>query len=127
MGEQDVREAVERLLGPPVDGYELEFVEHVVGNDSPFHSPLADAIGAWVDANDPGATLAPIVMPGFSDSHWWRRAFGSEVTVYGFCPQRDMDAFQAASLVHSADERIKVADVEYAARFFAELAPRVLV
>ena len=127
MGEQDVRETVERLLGPPVDSYELEFVEHVIGNDSPFHSPLADAIGAWVDANDPGATLAPIVMPGFSDSHWWRRAFGSEVTVYGFCPQRDMDAFQAASLVHSADERIKVADVEYAARFFAELAPRVLV
>ena len=36
----------------------------------------------------------PIVMPGFSDSHWFRKAFKSSV-VYGFHPRRELDLFTA--------------------------------
>ena len=32
-------------------------------------------------------------MPGFSDSHWFRQAFGS--TVYGFCPHREIDLLRS--------------------------------
>jgi acetylornithine deacetylase/succinyl-diaminopimelate desuccinylase-like protein len=113
------------LLGPFADEVEVEFVDQVVGNSSPGETPLAETIAAWLADADPGASLVPIVMPGFSDSHWFRKAFGSAV-VYGFCPQRELDLFAAAPLVHSADERAAVADVELAAGFFAELPQRVL-
>ena len=64
-------------------------------------------------------------MAGFSDSHWFRRAFDS-ATVYGFCPQREMSLLEAAPLVHSADERAAVADIEFAARFYRDIIQRVL-
>jgi len=127
MGRDEVRErAVEVLRLEEHPGVELEFADEVIGNDSPLETPLAEAITDWVAANDPGAGVVPIVMAGFSDSHWWRRAFGSDVTVYGFCPQRDMTVAEATPLVHSADERIKASDMEFAARFFADIAREVL-
>jgi acetylornithine deacetylase/succinyl-diaminopimelate desuccinylase-like protein len=127
LGRDEVRERIEgalRLSEHPDVG--LEFADSVVGNDSPLDTPLAAAIEDWVAANDPGATVVPIVMAGFSDSHWWRRAFGAETTVYGFSPQRDMTVAEATPLVHSADERIKASDVELAARFFADMARSLL-
>jgi acetylornithine deacetylase/succinyl-diaminopimelate desuccinylase-like protein len=65
-----------------------------------------------------------MVMPGFSDSHWFRQAF--DATAYGFCPQSGMTLTEVEPLVHGADERIKVSDVELAARFFFEIVPEVL-
>ncbi len=126
LGEPEVRERVEAFFGPALDGAEIEFAHNVTGNESPASSPLADEITRWVAENDPGAGVVPIVMPGFSDSHWWRKAFGAATTVYGFSPQRDMTLFESAPLVHSADERIKVSDVELAARFFADISRTVL-
>jgi acetylornithine deacetylase/succinyl-diaminopimelate desuccinylase-like protein len=64
-------------------------------------------------------------MPAFSDSNWFRGAF-PDATVYGFCPQRGMTYPEAAPLVHGADERVKAADVEYAASFFRDVAVEVL-
>jgi acetylornithine deacetylase/succinyl-diaminopimelate desuccinylase-like protein len=68
--------------------------------------------------------VLPIVMPGFSDSHWFRKAF--DATVYGFCPQNAMSLAEATPLVHGADERVSIADVELGARCFWELPQRVL-
>lgn len=119
------RERVTALLGPLGDEVELELDGIVVGNRSPLKGELFDAIAAWVAEADPGATPVPIVMPGFSDSHWFRRAFGA-ATVYGFSPQRELDLVRAAPLVHGADERAAVADVELAASFFADLPRRLL-
>jgi acetylornithine deacetylase/succinyl-diaminopimelate desuccinylase-like protein len=65
------------------------------------------------------------VMSGFSDSHWFRQAFGS-ATVYGFNPQREIGELEATPLVHGADERAAASDVELAASFFADVAQRVL-
>jgi acetylornithine deacetylase/succinyl-diaminopimelate desuccinylase-like protein len=123
MEEDEVRAQADEILGG--DGYSLEFVEHVVGNRSPSHSHLRDLIEGWLGENDPGATLVPIVMAGFSDSHWFRKAFDA-VTVYGFCPQRKFSLLEAAPLVHSADERAAVSDVEFAARFYRDTIQRVL-
>jgi acetylornithine deacetylase/succinyl-diaminopimelate desuccinylase-like protein len=123
--EQDeVRRQVEAILGGS-DGYSLEFVEGVVGNRSPPSSPLRDVIERWLARNDPGAALAPIVMAGFSDSHWFRKAFDA-ATVYGFCPQRELSLLDAAPLPHGADERAAVADIEFAERFYSEVIREVL-
>jgi acetylornithine deacetylase/succinyl-diaminopimelate desuccinylase-like protein len=119
----DARERIESLLGE--GEYELEFTEAVVGNRSPFESDLLDAVRDWLAEADPGAELAPIVMPGFSDSHWFREAFDSAV-VYGFCPHREISLLEAAPLIHGADERVPAADIELAASFFFDLPRRLL-
>jgi acetylornithine deacetylase/succinyl-diaminopimelate desuccinylase-like protein len=124
MDEPEVRRRVEELLAGSGD-FEIEFTEHVVGNRSPSSTPLADAILQTLDELDPGAALVPIVMPGFSDSHWFRKAFGA-ATVYGFCPQREMSLAEAGPLIHGADERIDSADVELAAEFYSRLCRRLL-
>ncbi len=124
-GPDEVLAHVRTILGELADTVEIEFVERVVGNRSPAQSQFAEAIAASLEQIDPGATLAPIVMPGFSDSHWFRKAF-PEAVVYGFSPQHELDLFTATPLIHGADERTAVADVELAATFFADLSKRVL-
>jgi acetylornithine deacetylase/succinyl-diaminopimelate desuccinylase-like protein len=37
-----------------------------------------------------------------------------------------MDLFEENALMHGADERVRVEDLGLAARFYAELAPKVL-
>jgi acetylornithine deacetylase/succinyl-diaminopimelate desuccinylase-like protein len=123
LGADDALERIESVLGE--GDYEIEFSEQVVGNRSSLDTPLADAIDRWVRDTDPGAGVAPISMPGFSDSHWFRTAF-PDATVYGFCPHREIDLLHAAPLIHGADERVPAADIELAARFFYELPQRVL-
>jgi acetylornithine deacetylase/succinyl-diaminopimelate desuccinylase-like protein len=118
-----VRTRLAEVIGD--DGYELSFDEQVVGNASPVESALMDQIRSFVEREDPGAELAPFTMPGFTDSRWFREAF-PECIAYGFFPQRKMDMFEAAPLIHGKDERIPVEDLGLAARFFAELAPKVL-
>ena len=105
--------------------YSIEFTEQVVGNQSPVQSELMSAIERWVAANDEGASAVPVILPGFSDSRWFRDAF-PDCVAYGFFPQRHQGLLQAAPLVHNADERIDVRDLGFATRFFADLAREIL-
>jgi acetylornithine deacetylase/succinyl-diaminopimelate desuccinylase-like protein len=126
MTQDEVRPLIAELLGPFVDSVETEFVAgNTVGTSSPIDTELAGIVRDWLARADPEARLVPSVMSGFSDSHWFRQAFGS-ATVYGFCPQRVIGELEAAPLVHGADERAAVADVELAASFFADVSRRVL-
>jgi acetylornithine deacetylase/succinyl-diaminopimelate desuccinylase-like protein len=122
VGEEGARQQIAAVLGE--GEHEVEFLEDVIGNRSDYGGPLADAIESWVAEIEPGAEVLPLVMPGFSDSHWFRKAFGA--TVFGFCPQNTMTVAEATPLVHGADERVAVADVELMASFFHELPRRVL-
>ena len=63
----------------------------------------------------PRRRLAPICLSGFTDSHWMRDAFGT--VAYGFFPLRYMDPQLATRLVHSADERASVDDLELGVEF----------
>ena len=100
--------------------YELEFLERWGGTRSPMETPLWRAIEGWVDGIEPGAKLAPVCCAGFTDSHWLRDAFGT--VAYGFFPMRAMDPELAARLIHSADERVHVDDLELGVEFLRELA-----
>ena len=97
----------------------------VAGNRSPIDTPLMDSIRRFVEREDPGATVAPMVFPGFSDSHWWRAAF-PDCVAYGFFPQRAMDAVEQYSLMHAADEHVPVEDLGLAASFYSELVMETL-
>src|SRR5215212_1775317 len=128
LGEDEVRRAMIEVLGSEGgdgDGFRVEFTEQVVGNGSPLASPLRDAIDGWVADNDPGAVTVPVILPGFTDSRWFRKTF-PDCVAYGFFPHRHQSLLEAAPLVHGADERIDVRDLGYAARFYADLARRLL-
>jgi acetylornithine deacetylase/succinyl-diaminopimelate desuccinylase-like protein len=125
LGEDVVRRAIEEVLGSGEDGFRVSFDEQVVGNGSPLDSPLRDAIDGWIAANDPGAETVPVILPGFTDSRWFRRAF-PDCVAYGFFPHKHQTLFDAAPLVHGADERIDVRDLGFAAAFFADTARTLL-
>jgi acetylornithine deacetylase/succinyl-diaminopimelate desuccinylase-like protein len=123
LGEEHARAKIAEVIGD--DGYSVRFDETVIGNRSPIDTPLMEAIRDWVAREDPEAELVPMVLPGFTDSRWFREAF-PDCVAYGFFPQRTMDLFEAIPLIHGADERIPVADLGLATTFYAELAPRLL-
>ena len=118
---QQARARIDLALG---DGdWRIEFNDPVVGNRSDYGGPLAEAIEEWVGTVEPGAEVLPQVMPGFSDSHWFRKAF--DATVFGFAPQR-MSLAETKPLVHGKDERITVEDVELMENLYTWLPPRML-
>jgi acetylornithine deacetylase/succinyl-diaminopimelate desuccinylase-like protein len=129
LGEQAARRRIAQVLGGPsgelAPGLEIEFTEQVVGNGSPVQSPLMDSIRRWVAASDPGAEVVPVILPGFSDSRWFRDAF-PECVAYGFFPQRHQTLLQSAPLMHNADERIDVRDLGLAVRCYSDLIDDLL-
>jgi acetylornithine deacetylase/succinyl-diaminopimelate desuccinylase-like protein len=117
------RDEVESLLRSGIPGdWDLEWIENecVGGTRSPIDTPLWRALEAWVAETEPGAQLAPIVCGGFTDSHYVRSGLGT--TAYGFFPIRAMAPELVARLVHGADERIAVDDLELAVDLYRRLA-----
>src|SRR3954471_20008426 len=123
LGEDHVRRRLTERVGE--NGYEVSFGESVEGNASPLESPLMDHIRDFVSSEEPGAELVPYVMPGFTDSRWFREAF-PDCVAYGFFPMRSMELFEAAPLMHGKDERVRVEDLGLAAGFYSGLARKVL-
>ena len=103
--------------------YELVNLERQGGTRSPIGGPLWDAVASFVEEEEPGASAAPMCVAGFTDSHWLRDAFGT--VAYGFFPSRTLDSETAARLIHSADERVPVEDLELGLRFLLHAARTV--
>jgi len=122
LGEEDALKRIREVLG---DGdYEIEFSETVMGNQSPVESPLMDVIRRWVASVEPDARVVPAILQGFSDSRTFRHAF-PDLVAYGFFPRRAMSLYEAAPLIHSANERIPVVDLGTGADFFAFAAKEI--
>jgi acetylornithine deacetylase/succinyl-diaminopimelate desuccinylase-like protein len=126
LGEQEVREDIASVLGEEAGGgWRMEFSEKVMGNRSPIASTLMEELSSWITERDPGACTVPVILPGFTDSRHFRIAF-PECVAYGFFPHRHQTMLQAAPLVHGADERIDVRDLEFATELYRDLARRIL-
>ena len=103
----------------------MAFDETVVGNRSSADTALMGSIQAFLEREEPGARAVPVLLPGFSDSRWWRAAF-PDCVAYGFFPQRAMGLLDATPLMHGADERIPIEDLAMAARFYSDLMETTL-
>jgi acetylornithine deacetylase/succinyl-diaminopimelate desuccinylase-like protein len=114
----EAERVVRGALGP--GDYELEWIQAQGGTRSPFAGPLWDAVESFVSDLEPEARVVPICVAGFTDSHWLREAFGT--VAYGFFPARAMDPELAARLIHSADERVPVDDLDLGVRFLRHAA-----
>jgi acetylornithine deacetylase/succinyl-diaminopimelate desuccinylase-like protein len=115
----DEQQAVVREVLGEAD-YDLEVLEAHGGTRSTIDTPLWEAVESWIQEVDPGARAAPICQAGFTDSHWFRKVFGT--VAYGFLPSRTMSAEVAARLIHSADERVPVEDLELGVSFLRHAA-----
>ena len=121
---EHVEPMIRAVLGGDID-YELEWIEARGGTRSSLDTPLWRAMEEWVAEVEPGARAAPLACAGFTDSHWLREAFGT--VAYGFFPSTgELPAEVAASLVHSADERIPVADLELGVSWLRHAARSML-
>jgi acetylornithine deacetylase/succinyl-diaminopimelate desuccinylase-like protein len=119
---EEAQALVRRLLG---DGdYELEVLEAHGGTRSSMETPLWEAVESFVGRLEPEARPIPVCVAGFTDSHWFREAFGT--VAYGFFPSRAMDPEVAARLIHSADERVPVDDLELGVEWLRHAARHVL-
>lgn len=110
LGEAAARQRIADVLGAVADLEDVVFTEAVTGNESAVESPLMDAIARWVGDQDPEARTVPVVLPGFSDSNWFRAAF-PQCVAYGFFPMRHQGLLDATPLMHNADERIDIRDL----------------
>ncbi|HEY8192619.1 MAG TPA: M20/M25/M40 family metallo-hydrolase [Gaiellaceae bacterium] len=117
----EVEAQIRELLGR--GDYDLEWIEGQGGTRSPIESPLWDVVESFVADIEPEATVIPLLLSGFTDSHWMREAFGT--VAYGFFPMKTMEPELAARLIHSADERIDVEDLELGVRFLRHAATEV--
>jgi acetylornithine deacetylase/succinyl-diaminopimelate desuccinylase-like protein len=113
-------EAVARSLIPDDVDYEYELMEAQGGTRSPLDTPLWEAVDSFVQQVEPGARTVPICVAGFTDSHWMRASF--DTVAYGFFPLKTMDPEVATMLVHSADERAHVEDIELGVDFLRHAA-----
>jgi acetylornithine deacetylase/succinyl-diaminopimelate desuccinylase-like protein len=122
---EHVEPMIRAVLGGDIE-YELEWIERAQGGTrSALDTPLWQALEEWVAATEPEATAAPLACAGFTDSHWLREAFGT--VAYGFFPATgELPPQVATSLVHSADERIPVSDLELAVGWLRHAAQSVL-
>jgi acetylornithine deacetylase/succinyl-diaminopimelate desuccinylase-like protein len=119
----EVEPVLREVLG---DGdYDFEWIEGRGGTRSPLGGPLWDAVESFVAQIEPQASVLPVPVAGFTDSHWLRDAFGT--VAYGFFPTKAMDPQIAARLIHSADERIAVDDLELAVQCFRHAAVEMAV
>jgi acetylornithine deacetylase/succinyl-diaminopimelate desuccinylase-like protein len=121
---EHVEPMIRAVLGGDVQ-YDLEWIEARGGTRSALDTPLWTALEEFIGDAVPGAKAAPLTCAGFTDSHWLRDAFGT--VAYGFFPASgELPAEVAATLIHSADERIPVADLELGVNWLRHAAQRVL-
>ncbi|MGH2925211.1 MAG: hypothetical protein ACRDK1_04485, partial [Solirubrobacterales bacterium] len=112
--ESEIRDHVHAALGNDF-GYEVELLEPLAGGtESEIDTPLYELIAEYVDQRL-GARLLPFVSPGFSDSHWVRRGYGT--VAYGFAPVFHTDPDEYMRGAHGADEAIEVSDLVEMAEF----------
>ncbi len=113
--EDEVRRHLAEAIGEGID-YEVEFLEPLEGGyESPTETGLWAICEDYLEERCPGATLLPMITPGFTDSHWVRQAFGT--VAYGMAPVIATDVNIYLDSMHGADERLMVADLVDMAEF----------
>ncbi len=124
-GEQAARDRAEAALAGLPFPAELKFDKVIAGNGSPPDSPLMDAIGRWLAVEEPQAATLPFMLPAYTDSRSWRDTFPGCVA-YGFFPQRERSFYEVWPLLHGIDERIAVADLQWAQGAYEAIARDLL-
>jgi acetylornithine deacetylase/succinyl-diaminopimelate desuccinylase-like protein len=83
-------------------------------------SDLYRAIGTVANRHEAGASVAPLVSTGFTDSHYFMEL---GMTCYGFAPFKMTE--QERQRLHGNDERISEENMKFGTRFLYELLQEI--
>jgi acetylornithine deacetylase/succinyl-diaminopimelate desuccinylase-like protein len=87
----------------------------------PAVSPLYDVIREVIERREPGASVVPYLMPGFTDAKCFTR-LGTKW--YGFSPVKLPRGLRFADLYHGNDERIPVDGLRWGTEVLNEVVSR---
>ncbi len=90
---------------------EIGVLEWEQAEPSRLDTELYEAIKAVAKEEAPGVPVVPVLVPWFTDSHWFREL---GITAYGFEPT-EVDRTHMATM-HGVDERIPLKDIENGVR-----------
>jgi acetylornithine deacetylase/succinyl-diaminopimelate desuccinylase-like protein len=119
--EAEVRAALDGLDAR----WDLEWINVVRGNSSPYPTPLSEAIRAVLRRHVPQSVLGNTHCIAFTDSRWLRAAL-PEVVACNFDPHIEESYADVGGRAHNVDERILTRDLAFEA-FFAEQVARELL
>lgn len=83
---------------------------------SPYDTECFNVINKVISRNMPGVPVVPMVMPWFTDSHWFRDI---GISSYGFAPIK-IDQTHLATM-HGKDERIPIANYKEGIKLLYEV------
>jgi acetylornithine deacetylase/succinyl-diaminopimelate desuccinylase-like protein len=104
-------------------GDEIEAEGKIEGKSVPPSSLNTDffqAIQKFASKNDPGCPVAPLLLPGATDSRFLRE---KGITTYDFCPFRLPE--KEIMRVHGNDERISLENLKFGMRMLVEVIKEV--
>jgi acetylornithine deacetylase/succinyl-diaminopimelate desuccinylase-like protein len=87
---------------------------------SSLNTDFFQAIQKFASQNDPGCPVAPLLLPGATDSRFLRE---KGMTTYDFCPFRLPE--KEIMRVHGHDERISLENLKFGMRMLAEVIKEV--
>jgi acetylornithine deacetylase/succinyl-diaminopimelate desuccinylase-like protein len=97
----------------------------VIQRSSPYESepgsPLFELMGQVLQEHHPGCVLAPYIVPGATDG---RILVEKGVKVYGFAPSRAEPGWTALEMAHARNERISLANMDFATSVLYDVVRR---
>lgn len=100
---------------------EFTVLDNVRAEASPTNTELYDAIKAVAAQEQPGIPVVPVVVPWFTDSHWFRD-FGT--VAYGFEPI-EVDPEHLATM-HGKNERVQVKNLKDSVRRLQKIVEKIV-
>jgi acetylornithine deacetylase/succinyl-diaminopimelate desuccinylase-like protein len=116
---EDLVAEVRAIVG---DDIEIEVTRSLPAMDGDPADPVLAVIQEVMDQLDPGVTVVPNIMPGFTDAKAWSRL---GCVCFGFAPVKLAPDLKFSELFHGVDERIPVEGFRFGVRALVEVVARV--
>ncbi len=118
--QEDFIAQVKKLFGNP--SLKVEVLDWQTTAGSSFKTECFDAIKSVAAEESPGIPVVPVVVPWFTDSHWFREL---GIECYGFEPF-EVDETHLATM-HGKDERIPVDELQKGVRRLYKILEALVV
>ena len=112
--DEEFRAELATVLGP---GVQVEWSSQPAVQTT-FDGPLVAAMGAAIEAEDPGAGLLPYMLPAATDAKAFARL---GIRHFGFAPLLLPPDLDFTALFHGVDERVPTAALEFGTRVLDRL------
>lgn len=106
---EDMLRELRAIVGPGVD---LEVVRHDPGPAEP-NMGLFDTLSGILREADPQGIPIPLLLSGVTDARFFSKL---GIQTYGFLPMTLPEDFNFAQIIHSANERVPAAAIEFGAQ-----------